>query len=236
MLYNLPIQNILFLDIETVPMTENYEQLPEHIRELWDKQSRKLSTQEEQSPAELYSSAGLFAEFGKVICISVGYMANQEFRVKSFYGEDEALLLDEFAEMLNQYFTGNENFLCAHNGKEFDFPFIARRLLINDIKLPDILNTAVLKPWQVRFIDTMELWKFGNYRKYTSLNLLTAVFDIPTPKDDIDGSQVREIYYKEQDLERIKNYCQKDVIATFQLYRRFVGEKLMPGEHISFVT
>ncbi len=236
MLYQLPLENLLFLDIETVPIVKAYEQLPEKLKTNWDKQAEKISQNERETSGDLFSKAGLYSEFGKIVCISVGYISQREIRIKSFYGDDEHKMLEEFAGMLNNYFTGGENYLCAHNGKEFDFPFIARRLVINGIKLPDILNAAVLKPWQVRFIDTMDLWKFGNYRKYTSLDLLTAVFDIPTPKDDIDGSEVASVYYEEGNLERIKNYCQKDVVATIQVYLRFNAEPLVPEEHIVYTT
>lgn len=236
MLYQLPVENILFLDIETVPVVNEYEELPGRLKEQWDKQAQKIAQNENDTPSGLFSKAGLYSEFGKIVCISVGFISNNELRIKSFYDHEEYRLLDSFSEMLNNYFTGDENYLCAHNGKEFDFPFIARRMLIKGIKLPDILNTAILKPWQVRFIDTMELWKFGNYKKYTSLDLLSAVFEIPTPKDDIDGSEVAAVYYEKDDLERIKNYCQKDVIATIQVYLRFLGEPLINEEHIVYIT
>lgn len=236
MLYQLPVENILFLDIETVPVVNEYKELPGRLKEQWDKQAQKIAQNENDTPSELFSKAGLYSEFGKIVCISVGFLSNNELRIKSFYDHEEYRLLEGFSEMLNNYFTGDENYLCAHNGKEFDFPFIARRMLIKGIKLPDILNTAILKPWQVRFIDTMELWKFGNYRKYTSLDLLSAVFEIPTPKDDIDGSEVAAVYYEKDDLERIKNYCQKDVIATVQIYFRFLGEPLLNEDHIVYTT
>lgn len=236
MLYQLPVENILFLDIETVPVVNEYEELPGRLKEQWDKQAQKIAQNENDTPSGLFSKAGLYSEFGKIVCISVGFISNNELRIKSFYDHEEYRLLESFSEMLTNYFTGSENYLCAHNGKEFDFPFIARRMLINGLKLPDILNTAILKPWQVRFIDTMELWKFGNYRKYTSLDLLSAIFDIPTPKDDIDGSEVATVYYDKDDLERIKDYCQKDVIATVQVYLRFLGEPLFNEEHIVYTT
>ena len=236
MLYQLPVENVLFLDIETVPIRGTYEELPGTMKELWDKQAQKIAKEEDDTPSKLFPNAGLYSEFGKIVCISVGFVSNRELRIKSFFDDDESRILEGFAEMLNNYFTSGEHYLCAHNGKEFDFPFIARRMIINHIKLPDILNTAVLKPWQVRFIDTMDLWKFGNYRKYTSLNLLTAVFDIPTPKDDIKGSDVGAVYYVDNNLERIKDYCQKDVIATVQVYHKFLGEELIEEQNIVYTT
>ncbi|GAB4320076.1 MAG: 3'-5' exonuclease [Bacteroidales bacterium] len=223
MLYQLNFSKILFLDIETVPMTAAYRDLPDRFRKLWDKKAEYLRRSEEDTPDKLFSRAGIYAEFGKIICISVGFAYNQEFRMKSFYGDDEKILLQEFAEMLTRYFPSGEYLLCAHNGKEFDFPYIARRMLINRIPLPDILNIAGKKPWEVAHLDTMELWKFGDYKSYTSLDLLTAVFGLETPKEDIDGSMVATVYYKEKDLERIVEYCQRDTLAVAQLLRAYLG-------------
>ncbi|HCX98920.1 MAG TPA: 3'-5' exonuclease [Bacteroidales bacterium] len=224
MIDNYKNEDILFLDIETVPQFEDYNQLPDAFKQLWDKKAKKISTNDE-TPEEVYQRAGIYAEFGKIICISVGLIVNKEdkvfFRVKSFAGQDEAELLTGFADMLNKFSAKPKATLCAHNGKEFDFPYIARRCLINGIKLPKILNIAGKKPWEVLFLDTMELWKFGDYKHYTSLNLLTHIFNIPTPKDDIDGSQVAEVFYKEKDLDRIVRYCEKDVLAVAQLLLRY---------------
>ena len=148
----------------------------------------------------------------------MGFFNGNELRIKSYYGDDEEKLLGEFATLLNRFYSGNEHLLCAHNGKEFDFPYIARRMLINRIRLPEILDIAGRKPWEIKHLDTMELWKFGDFKNYTSLDLLTAVFGIPSPKDDISGADVWKVYWQENDLERIKNYCQKDVISLARLY------------------
>ena len=178
------------------------------------------------------------AEFAKIICISVGYLFTEKgekhFRIKSFYGDNEKLIISEFNDLLNSEFNKNQHQLCAHNGKEFDFPFIARRTLINSLKLPKLLDIAGKKPWEVSHLDTMELWRFGDYKHYTSIKLLAALFGIPTPKDDIDGSQVASVYYKEKDLERIKIYCQKDTLTVAQLLLRYKGEELIKEENIEF--
>jgi uncharacterized protein YprB with RNaseH-like and TPR domain len=158
------------------------------------------------------------------------------FRIKSFFGDDEKLLLEGFSGMLTSYAGKKKVELCAHNGKEFDFPYISRRLLVNGLPLPAVFDTAGKKPWEVNFIDTLELWKFGDYKHYTSLNLLTALFGIPTPKDDIDGSMVAEVYYHEKNLRRIVTYCEKDVIAVAQLFLRYKGEELVLPENIEIVT
>ncbi len=228
MFTDLNLENILFLDIETVPQNPTIDDLDEKWKTLWEKKASVLMRNKpDTTPDTLYSSAGIYAEFGKIICISCGFMNGKEFRIKSFYGDDEKILLLEFAEMLNIHYNDKYSLLCAHNGKEFDFPYMARRMLINGISLPSILNLAGKKPWEVRHLDTMELWKFGDYKHYTSLELLAAVFKIPTPKDDIDGSMVGKVYWIDKDLPRIVNYCQKDVITIAQLFHRYLGEPLI---------
>jgi len=231
MLQQLNLERVLFLDIETVPQHANYKDVPERLKTLWDKKAGFLARNEE-SPEELYGRAGIYAEFGKIVCISVGFIHSGEIRLKSFYSHNEKELLQGFSELLTGFFGRNDQLLCAHNGKEFDFPYIARRLLINGLPLPHLLDIAGKKPWEIQHLDTMELWKFGDFKNYTSLNLLTAVFDIPTPKDDIDGSMVYSVYYEENDLQRIMEYCQKDVVALIQLMRKYKGQDLIADEFI----
>lgn len=233
MLNNLNITDVLFLDIETVPAVAKFDELSGRFRKLWEKKAENLRRHDpELTSDQLYERAGIYAEFGKIVCISCGFTNGVEFRIKSFYGDDERILLQEFADMLNKHFSERHHLLCAHNGKEFDFPYIARRMLVNSIELPDILDMAGKKPWEIRHLDTMELWKFGDYKHYTSLDLLTAIFDIPTPKDDIDGSQVGHVYWEEKDLERIVTYCQKDTLTVAQLLRRYMGMPLIKDEHV----
>ncbi len=232
MLESINIHNILFLDIETVSQHGNYEKLDEPMKELWNKKAatfrRDIAL---ETPSDLYSRAGIYAEFGKIICISVGYIRNDNkqntLRVKSFYGNDEKKILTDFIDLLNAYYNRTESLLCAHNGKEFDFPYIARRILINGLKIPYLLDLSGKKPWEVGLLDTMDLWRFGDYKNYTSLNLLSAVFNIPTSKDDIDGSMVNSVYWEEKNLGRIVSYCQKDVITIAQVLLRFKLEPLL---------
>ncbi len=233
MLASLNLQNLLVIDIETVPQYKTFEELPLHFQKLWDEKTR-FQRKDDQTAEEFYQRAGIWAEFGKIICISVGIFKDENnLRVKSFFGNDERLLLQHFTILLN---TQAKNLILgAHNGKEFDFPYLCRRLLINDIKIPQQLDIAGKKPWEINHIDTMELWKFGDYKNYTSLNLLAAIFNIPTPKDDIDGSQVGEVYWQQNGLERIKNYCQKDVITTCRLIQRFKGLKTLTDDSITLV-
>ena len=231
MLETIPIDTILFLDIETVSGYPDYQSIPENLQRLWDKKAEHLKYKNEAlTSEELYSSAAIYSEFGKIVCISCGFVNGNSIRLKSFYGDDEKLFLQEFAAMLEQYYSEPRYLLCGHNAKEFDFPYIARRMLINGIKIPDILDLAGKKPWEVQHLDTMELWKFGDYKHYTSLELLATLFEIPTPKDDINGSEVGRVYWEEKNLERIVTYCQKDVITTIQLFRRYRGEPLIEIE------
>ena len=239
MLADIKKQNILFLDIETVPCEPNFEGLNTNFQQLWTEKT-VWQRKGEYSPSEFYKlKAGVMAEFAKIICISVGYLFSEKgenhFRIKSFYGDDEKQIISEFNALLNTQFNKKQHQLCAHNGKEFDFPFIARRTLINGLKLPKLLAIAGKKPWEVKHLDTMELWRFGDYKHYTSIKLLAALFDIPTPKDDIDGSQVADVYWKEKDLERIKIYCQKDTLTVAQLLLKYKGEALISENNIEFV-
>jgi 3'-5' exonuclease len=240
MLEKINIENVLFLDIETVPAFAEYSQLSDRMQKLWNRKADRLSSyanipEEPVSPEQLYTRAGIYAEFGKIICISVGAFLKGELRIKSFSGHDEKELLTEFAELLNKRYNRPENLLCAHNGKEFDFPYMARRMLVLGIPIPQILDLSGKKPWEVNHLDTMELWKFGDYKNFTSLDLLAAIFNIPTPKDDIDGSQVAGVYYKENDLPRIVHYCTKDVLTVAQIFRRYRGEPLIEEDRVMFV-
>jgi len=235
MLNKINIDRILFLDIETVPIYSDYNQLDEKFKALWDKKSSYLIKNEEETPEKLYKKAGIYAEFGKIVCISVGFFRDNIFRIKSFYSEDENQLLSDFNNLLEKYYSFKQHLLCAHNGKEFDFPYLARRILINGLKLPEILDNAGKKPWEVAHLDTLELWKFGDYKNYTSLELLAAIFDIPTPKNDIDGSEVADVFWKDNDLQRIVTYCQKDVLTIAQLFLRYQGKPLISRENVRIV-
>lgn len=238
MLKEVKLEDVLFLDIETVPQTPDYAQLPDDLKPYWDKKSTYLIKGDE-TPETIFGRSGIYAEFGKIICISAGFIVQRDgeryFRVKSFYGDDEIALLSGFSVMLNRFGAKPKANLCAHNGKEFDFPYISRRMLINGIEIPELLDVAGKKPWEVKFLDTMELWKFGDYKSYTSLDLLSKIFNIPSPKDDINGSQVADVYYKEKDIERIVTYCEKDALTVAQLLLRYKNEPIINPENIERV-
>lgn len=230
------LNNILFLDIETVPKYPSYLDMPDGWKALWNKRADALiKDKEKDNPETIYDKAGIYAEFGKIICISCGIITGtgeeRKLTLKSFYGEDEITILNDFCGLLNKW-TGYDKVLCAHNGKEFDFPFLIRRIIINGLPIPSLLQMSGKKPWEIPHLDTLEMWKFGDFKSYTSLNLLACTLDIPTPKDDIDGSMVWRVYWHEKDLERIVTYCQKDVVTVVQVYLRLAGEKLIPAENI----
>ena len=229
MISKLNLESILFLDIETVPETQFFSDLDKTKQELWELKSQ-YQRREDDTAEEFYERAGIWAEFGKIICISVGYFKimgdKRTFRVTSFHGE-EIKILKDFKNLLINHFSQANHLLCAHNGKEFDFPYIARRMIINRIEIPYKLNLFGKKPWEVPHLDTLELWKFGDYKTYTSLKLLTNVLGIPSPKDDIDGSEVYRVYYEENNIDRIINYCEKDTIAVAQIFLRLRGDDLL---------
>ncbi len=239
MLDKTKIEDILFLDIETVPEAPSFEMLDPATQTLWDKKS-KLFRSPEQTAETTWERAGIYSEFGRIICISVGFIKEKNpfsFRIKSFYGDDEKSLLSDFSGMLSRFAKpGRETLLCAHNGKEFDFPYIARRMIINRLTMPDLLDNAGKKPWEVKLLDTMDLWKFGDYKNYTSLELLTSVLGIASPKDEIDGSMVAKVYHVDKDLPRIVRYCEKDVVAIAQVLLRFMNLPEIPVDRIESVT
>lgn len=233
----IPIQNILFLDIETVPQYRSFDVAPNEWKDLWAaKANVLLRNREEETVESIYERAGIYAEFGKIVCISCGVVLGGEndrkITLKSFAGDDEKAILASFCEMLTKWSANEQKFLCAHNGKEFDFPYICRRLLINRLPIPVILNIAGKKPWEVNHLDTMELWKFGDFKSYTTLNLLAHALGVPTPKDDIDGSMVSKVFYEEKNIDRIKTYCQKDVVTIAQIFLRMMSEDLIKEANI----
>jgi len=237
MLKTLDLSQVIVLDIETVPQYQSFDDVPPHLQLLWESKTH-FQRKADQSAAEFYERAGILAEFGKIICISLGIFSYQNksysLRLKSFSGHQEKEMLTQFVTLINK--QSPQLLFCAHNGKEFDFPYLCRRLLINGLEIPTTLDISGKKPWEVNHLDTMEMWKFGDYKHFTSLNLLAAVLDIPTPKDDIDGSQVRQVYYEEQNLQRIVTYCQKDVVTTAQVLLKFKGMEIIQAENITIVN
>lgn len=227
MLDNLKLDKVIFIDIETVSQEATFSKLSNNWKALWEKKSSYL-IKEQETAEELYNRAGIYAEFGKVICISIGIYREQHegkriARIKTFYGKNEKDILNQFCDLFRERFQSTDYILCAHNGKEFDFPFLARRILINNIQLPYILDIAGRKPWEVQHLDTLQLWKFGDYKNYTSLALLCQLFNIESPKNDMDGSDVGRVFWEEGDLDRIVKYCQNDTLAVIQLILAYKG-------------
>ncbi len=240
MIYGIPLEDILFLDIETVPGIPRFDLMDEELQNLWADKHRFILERDGLTPEELYEKAGIYAEFGKIICISTAIFhevdGQLKLRVKSFFGDDEKVLLDEFARMLDRYTAKKSaGHICGHNIREFDVPYVARRMLINGLKLPSLLDLAGKKPWEVYHLDTMALWKFGDYKHFTSLALLARIFGIPTPKDDISGADVAKVYWEDKDLGRIKTYCEKDTITVARLMQKFRNSEMIGDEHIEYV-
>ena len=234
------LYNILFIDIETVAGKPHFNELSPRFKKLWEKKAKFFKESDVQSAETLYERAGIYSEFGKIVSIAVGYFIPNDddelkLRVKAFSNHIEKELLREFAELFDQHFGTKKLHLCAHNGKEFDFPYIGRRMVINEIPVPEVFNLSGKKPWEVQHLDTMEMWKFGDYKHFTSLDLLAALFNIESSKDDIDGSQVNSVYYKENDLERISKYCKRDVVVLAQVYLKLNQLPSLKEEQITIL-
>lgn len=225
-------ENILFLDIETAPLVYKYKDLKTADKELWDK---KWNYNPDNKPEELYSKAGVYAEFAKVICIGLGYYHGKQFRVKAITATSEKELLEEFAAIVNEHFNRAEHYFCAHNGKEFDYPFLSRRMIVNGVPFPKNFQLQGKKPWEVKHFDTMEMWRFGDVKNFTSLNLLAHIFKIPSPKDDMDGSMVAEVYHEEKNIDKIKKYCLKDVITLARVYQKYTNVPMVQDKEVVFV-
>ncbi|MFZ6014659.1 MAG: 3'-5' exonuclease [Bacteroidota bacterium] len=231
------LRDILFVDIETVANTSDYQSLNERLKTQWSRKASFIRRDAKQTEEELYHErAGIYAEFGKVICIAVGKFFDHEsgdmgLKTKTYSGDDEKVLLTDFKSMLEKIDSSTLR-LCAHNGKEFDYPYLCRRMLINGIPLPAALNLSGKKAWEVLHFDTMELWKFGDHKNFTSLDLLAAVFDIPSSKNDIDGSQVNYVYHQEKNLLKISEYCRGDVVVLAQLFLKMRGYPLIKETNI----
>jgi hypothetical protein len=231
------LRDILFLDIETVACTDTFQSLDERLKVQWSRKAGFLKREEGITDEDLFHQrAGIYAEFGKIICIAVGKLYDTEsgeigLKTKAYFGHDEKKILLDFNNMLEKM-EGATVRLCAHNGKEFDFPYMSRRMLIHGISLPTALNLSGRKPWETPHLDTMEMWKFGDYKHYTSLDLLTAIFNIPSSKSDMDGSQVNAVYYRDKNLEKIKTYCVSDVVVLTQLYLKMKNLPLIDTKNI----
>ncbi|OWY22514.1 3'-5' exonuclease [Sphingobacteriales bacterium UPWRP_1] len=243
MLSNIDMAAILFLDIETVPMVKQWTDLSPEMQTLWQYRTNRFKQSVDDDLTEedyFFKKSGVYAEFGKVVCISAGIYRHPKnagdapsFRLKSFAGHDEAQLLTDFLQMLQTRFDPDRFYLCGHNIREFDVPYLCRRAIINGLPLPTILDVNALKPWELRFLDTMQLWKFGDYKNFTSLHLLTHLLNIPSPKEEMEGSHVAQVYWhQENGLERIANYCQQDVLAVAQVALRFKGMPLLTPEQV----
>jgi 3'-5' exonuclease len=231
------LRDILFIDIETVASTDDFSALDERLKTQWARKAGFFRRDSTLSDENLYHErAGIYAEFGKVICIAVGKFFDNEsgelgLKTKVYFGDDEKTVLQEFKSMVEKMDSSTLRF-CAHNGKEFDYPYLCRRMLINGIPLPAALNLSGKKAWEVQHLDTLELWRFGDLKNFTSLDLLATIFDIPSSKTNINGSQVNHVYHKEKGLDRISQYCRGDVVVLAQLFLKLKGYSIIPDANI----
>ena len=231
------MNTILFLDIETVPVVATYDAMNPRMQALWDLKAKRIAN--EELPNNVYAKAGIYAEFGKIVCVSAGFIydeaGEERCRITSFVGE-EVEILEKFFEMVSGFFKGKPKKFCGHNIKEFDIPYICRRALINNVKLPNVLaDLQTKKPWEIPLLDTLQLWKFGDYKHYTSLDLMAAVLNIETPKSDINGADVARVFYEENNIDRIKTYCEKDVLTTIQVFRKLNQKEILPNSADEFI-
>ena len=231
------LRDILFIDIETVASTDDYASMDERMKVQWSRKANFFRRDSQLTDEALFHErAGIYAEFGKIVCIAVGKYVDHEsgelgLKTKVYSDTNETGLLLNFKEMIEKFDAANLR-LCAHNGKEFDYPYLCRRMLINSISLPAVLNLSGKRGWEIPHLDTMEMWKFGDYKNYTSLDLLAALFQIPSSKDKIDGSQVNYVYHHDKDLEKIAEYCRADVVVLAQLFLKLKGYPLIPQDNI----
>ncbi|MDQ4140291.1 MAG: ribonuclease H-like domain-containing protein [Bacteroidota bacterium] len=238
MFAQLKLEDLLFIDIETVPGQPSYADLDERFQELWTIKSRQLA-KIEPDPADIYERAGIYAEFGKIVCISIGILrelndGHYSMRLKSFCNTNEKELLEDLCTLLNTKFTGKSHCLCGHNIKDFDIPYLCRRMLVNDICIPKLVDCTGMKPWEIPHLDTLHLWRFGDTRSFVSLDLLAALFNIPSPKSDMNGAEVGRVFYEEGDLSRISRYCEQDVVTVAQLLLRFKSLPMLRPEDIQY--
>ncbi len=226
------LKEVLFLDIETVPHVATYDELDANWQSLWDSKHATFRDAAVSTPAESFASkAGIYAEFGKIICVSIGFFHHDKksgsdtFRVKSFSSDEEADLLAPFCTLLANYFNDIDRWhLGGHNVREFDIPYLCRRILANGLALPAILDLSGRKPWEINVIDTLQQWRFGDFKNYTSLKLIAATLGIASPKEDIEGKDVAAVYWQGHELERIVRYCQRDVVTVARILMRLKGE------------
>lgn len=241
MIAKMPLENFLVIDIETVSSKPGFDDLDIEWQHLWEEKVIR-SLPENCSPREYYTQrAGIMAEFAKVVCISIGYFKKEreyyQFRVKSIFATGERELLEIFVNTINQLEAVHNRWcFTGHNIKEFDIPFLCRRLLINGLEVPPYLDFQNMKPWETNMVDTFQYWRFGDYKNYTSLKLLAAALNVPSPKDDIDGSMVGDVYWKDNDLQRIAVYCQKDVVTVANIILRFKNLPLLTPEQVIFTN
>lgn len=226
------------IDIETVRVEENYNDLSEGFKAAWrykHKQEGVIPSEDEL--ADLWQkNASLYAEFSKVCAVSIAFLHQGKLYCKEFYGPDEKEILEATATTLNNMVVANSEYrLVAHAFKHFDGPFLSKRYVVNNIDIPTILDTGNSKPWEIRNLCTNELWRMGGTGAGSSLQALCNVLDIPVSKVDLVGDEVGAAYYRKE-YERIGRYCSYDTVATFNIFRRFKKEGLFNFDEVTYVN
>jgi hypothetical protein len=233
-------ENLLLIDIETVPLQHSFGDLSPKMQTLWSKKSALIDAENPEPSSTFEQRAGIYAEFGKIVCIGLGYFVNVKgsytLKIKSIASHEEKAILEEFKLVCNKFFKSSEKQFCGHNIREFDIPYICRRSFINQISLPDVLSDLQYKkPWENPMLDTLQFWKFGEYKNFTSVDLLSTVLAIESPKGDIDGSDVARVYWQENDLDRIVTYCNRDIVTVGQILMRLNGMNLLNEDEITYI-
>ena len=244
-MHNIKIEDLIVIDIETASVAPSFSNLSPQWQELWEEKTFRILPEGKTAEDFYPMRAGVMAEFSKIVCISIGYFIREQqlkMRVKSFCCEDEKKILSDFLQTVSKIESFNSNWCFAgHNIKEFDIPFLCRRLLVNDMRIPPYLDFQNMKPWETNIVDTFQYWRFGDYKNFTSLKLLAAAMGVPSSKDDIDGSMVGDLFHTQNpeermiNLKRIATYCQKDVVTTANIILRFKNSPIVHSDDIEIV-
>lgn len=244
-----------FVDTETIPGYKDFNDMPEELARMYE---RKFGHELANNDPDKFDNfedhyrarAALYPEFGKIVCLVIGVIfvddkdKQEKLKLKTLCGRHEDKLLAEAAPIIDKFDS-----LVGHNSKEFDFPYLCKRFYVHGIQLPQILNIAGKKPWEVSLIDTMELWRFGSFKGSTSLELFAHCLGLPSPKQDMTGADVAKVYYEMFDhmkdgelpfeaesaaIQKIGKYCQGDVVTLANCYRKLKYQSVIASENVIY--
>lgn len=216
-------RNFLFMDIETARIQDKLTTNTELFKSWEYKRRKEGETLVKDLKKSFEHKAALYAEFGKVVCISIGKIVDEKLVVQSYYGDDEKEVLEKIKKVLTAFYKKFPDLmLCGHSIIGFDIPFLMRRMIINGIQVPSFLDLTTSKPWTLSddIVDIAQIWKTTGFYGASLVNMSHAM-GLPSPKEDIDGSMVSDTYYREKDgLKRIVKYCEQDVFATVNIVQK----------------